>query len=114
MSQLRPECRSTTSPVTVDDGTAYYCILGAVEEEAGLIHGKLHSRAGHCAVGSYFARQPRAVLCTRLVDEVAAVNDSVPHATEAQRKRFVTRWLRWKLTQMRFPGYRTWRKPKAA
>jgi len=113
MSRLRPELHDTSKPVTVTNGTAYYAILGAVDGQHGLCHGKLNDRGMYCAIGSYFSIHPRDVLPTSLIDEVAAVNDSVPHTTPKQRKRFVERWLRWKLTQLGLPGFRTRQPPTA-
>lgn len=104
MSILRPEMRSTTGPC-VTNGTAYLMILSAVEIQAGLIHGKLHAHGAHCAIGSYFAIN-RTALPMDLIDEVAAVNDSVPHLSEPSRKRHVLRWLKWKCQTlgMSLPG----------
>jgi hypothetical protein len=113
MSRLRPELATTAKPPTATNGTAYYVVLGAVEGQDGLIHGRLHERGQHCAIGSYFADHPNAVLREDFIDEVAAVNDSVPYATPKQRKKFVLRWLRWRLTQLGFPNFRTHTKPEA-
>lgn len=89
------------------NGTAYLMIYTAIEDQPGLIHGRLHDRGAHCAVGSYWETNPRASLDWALVDEVAAVNDSVPHYTPRKRKLHVQRWLKWKLTQLGMPGFRT-------
>lgn len=89
------------------NGTAYMLILAAVDRQNGLIHGKLDDRGEHCAIGSYFDQYPKTALPSDLIDEVAAVNDAVPHLTKPQRKRYVARWLRWKLTQLGMPGFRT-------
>jgi predicted anti-sigma-YlaC factor YlaD len=89
------------------NGTAYYMILGAVQAQRGLVHGRLHDKGEHCAIGSYFAVNTRASLDYDIIDEVAAVNDSVPHLSTTQRKRHVLRWLKWKLTLLGMSGYRT-------
>ena len=81
----------------VSGGTAYLMILNAVRGQHGLIHGKLHCAGEHCAIGSYFAINPRGSLPYAVIDEVAAVNDSAPGLTKRQRKQMVLRWLRWKL-----------------
>lgn len=110
MSKLRPETHTSLNP-SVSDGTAYLMILSAVRAQSGLIHGRLHHRGEHCAIGSFFAVNPRVSLPMSLIDEVAAVNDSVPTLTEKQRKAHVAKWLRWKLEQV---GLLKPRKAKAA
>jgi hypothetical protein len=92
----------------VTGGTAYLMILKAVEAQPGLVHGRLHDHGAHCAIGSYFDVNRRSTLQYALIDEVAAVNDSVPKYTRAQRKRYVKNWLRWKLGTlgMALPGPR--------
>lgn len=104
-SKLRPETTSSTSfaPKGAD---AYYAIYGAVVSEPGLIHGRLEWRGAHCAVGSYFEHTKQA-LGVAIIDEVATINDSVPNYTPKQRREFVLRWLRWKLTQAGMPGFKT-------
>lgn len=83
-------------------------ILTAVEQQHGLAHGVLHNDVReHCAIGSYFTVNPRTALSDALIDEVAAVNDSVPTYTARQRRQHVLRWLRWRLTQLGMPGFRT-------
>lgn len=99
MTTLRPTLDDNKSnrPV-MTNGTAYLMILQAVKHAPGLIHGKLHDGGGaYCAIGSYFETNNRTALPSDLVDEVAAVNDSVPHMTKRQRKLYVAKWLRWKL-----------------
>lgn len=106
MSNLRPECRTTNQPATVKGTTAYYVLYGTVRQQDGLEHGRLHGPCNqHCAIGSYFADHPLAVLEEPFIDEVATVNDSMPRATPKQRKQFVLRWLRWKLASLGMPGF---------
>lgn len=86
--------------------TAYLMIYNAVKEQDGLIYGRLNNARGeHCAIGSYFAQPRHCPLETRLIDEVAAVNDSMLNATPKQRKTMVLRWLRWKLGEAKMPGF---------
>lgn len=109
MSKLRPNLVNA-SPGTYapKGGTAYLMILAAVERSDGLIHGRLTDGHGdYCAIGEYFETNPKTALANLLIDEVAAVNDSVPHLTMKQRKTYVRRWLRWKLAQLGMPGFRT-------
>lgn len=108
MTRLRPTLKNSdgTKP-TMDGGTAYLMILKAVEDRSGLIHGKLEDDNGYCAIGCYFNVNDKTALPSALIDEIAAVNDSVPHMTRAGRKRYVSKWLRWKLTQLGMPGFRT-------
>lgn len=86
------------------DGTAYLMILNSIKCQNGLIHGKLHNHGEHCAIGSYFHLHNNTALPESLIDEVAAVNDSLPNASPKIRKREVMRWLKWKLDQLGFPG----------
>lgn len=96
MSRLRPETVNSTDQA-IPDMTALYAIYGAVKAQDGLCHGKLHDgRGAHCAIGSLWASSP-GTLHASLIDEVATVNDAVPHMTPRQRKAYVLRWLRWKL-----------------
>lgn len=108
MSRLRPEL-GNASPGTplYSNGTAYYMILNAVLARDGLIHGRLEDHhGGYCAIGCYFQDRPRTALPNALIDEVAAVNDSMPHTTSKQRRRRMLQWLRWRLRQcgMTFRG----------
>ena len=106
-SSLRPALKDA-QPGTpcMTNGTADLMILQAVAGEKGLIHGRLHTADGaSCAIGSYFNINGRTCLPEALIQEVAAVNDSLPHATRRQRKRYVMRWLRWKLIQFKMPGF---------
>lgn len=106
MSHLRPQLATTNKPVTVSNGSAYYAVYLAVKNEPELIHGKLHDTTGHyCAIGCYFHNAPNSVLCESFIDEVAAINDSMPHFTPRQRRLAVLRWLRWKLGEYHFPGF---------
>jgi hypothetical protein len=64
-----------------------------------LIGGRLHDGYGHhCAIGAFWADNPSAVLDTDLIDEVAAVNDSL-HSTATPQERWkkVNEWLRFKI-----------------
>jgi len=49
-------------------------------------------------MGAYWERNPTEVVDNSLIDEVAAVNDSVPpEATDFERWRHVRRWLKHQL-----------------
>lgn len=98
MSKLRPECGNSTRPAIADD-TALYLIRDSVAKRRSLIHGRLHDNKGHhCAMGAFWTDNPGATVHARLVDEVAAVNDSIPpSATPRERWKKVNSWLRWKL-----------------
>jgi hypothetical protein len=107
MSKLRPtlvDARPGTP--CMRNGTAYLMILNAVEQQRGLIHGQLETPKGeYCAIGSYFHVNKRTCLPDALIDEVAAVNDSMPTLTCIQRKKRMMQWLRWKLASLGVPGY---------
>lgn len=99
MSDLRPEC-GTAGPHDRPAPTglaAYLQIYAAVDAQPGLGHGHLHTPQGSCAVGAYFDLDPRRTLKTTMINEVAGINDAVPHYTPRGRRGWVLRWLRWKL-----------------
>lgn len=97
MSKLRPECKDGTGQALPDD-TALFLIRDSVARRRSLAYGKLHSGSLSCAIGSFWDDNPKLTLSTRLVDEVAAVNDSLPKtATPHQRWKKVNSWLRWKV-----------------
>lgn len=98
MSERRPECKTSTGTALPDD-TALYLIRESVARRRSLIHGRLHDGEGHhCAIGCFFTDHPGVTLYSTLIDEVAAVNDSMPpSATPHQRWKKVNSWLRWKL-----------------
>jgi hypothetical protein len=112
MSALRPTITNNeiNDPV-MRDGTAYLLIYRAVKDCDGLIHGQLHDGRGHhCAIGNYFRRHNRTALPSDLIDEVAAVNDSTPGATQKQRRLSVLRWLRWRLATSGVPEFARYQK----
>ena len=98
MSKIRPECGSTREPALSDD-TALFLIRDSVAKRRSLIRGRLHDDLGrHCAIGCFFADNPKAALHSALIDEVAAVNDSLPSdASPHARWKKVNEWLRWKI-----------------
>lgn len=113
MSKLRPELTSGgTEKYCPEHGTALLMTLNAVKTKRGLAHGQLHKCGESCAVGSYFDVNPNCYFPGGLTDEVAAVNDSMPNATPRARKVMVMRWLRWKLSLLKMPGFENAAKPK--
>lgn len=98
MSILRPECNRSAHPALPDE-TALFLIKDSVSRRRDLIFGRLHDgKGGHCAIGAFWQDNPTAALHSSLVDEVAAVNDSVPpEATPHERWKKVNSWLRLKL-----------------
>lgn len=106
MSRLRPTLNSNSRLLAVYSGTAYLMILNAVQRRKGLVHGQLHAHGESCAIGSFFDINKQLALPESLIDEVAAVNDSMPHLTEKQRRTRMMQWLRWKLAELGMPGYR--------
>jgi hypothetical protein len=103
MSKLRPECGDARpgTPALPND-TALFLIRDAVAKRRGLIHGKLHDGKGnHCAMGAFWTDNPNAVIYSDLLDEVAAVNDSIPStATPKERWKKVNEWLRFKISNL--------------
>src|SRR5438270_516913 len=76
--------------------TALYMIAEAVRRRRALIHGRLYDHhGGCCAVGAFWADNPRMSLSERVIDEVAAYNDSIPPTESAPvRWKKVKCWLR--------------------
>jgi len=103
MSKLRPECQTYTgNERALPDDTALFLIRQSVARRRSLIYGRLHDGRGeHCAIGAFWADNPKAVLNSSLIDEVAAVNDSVPPtATPRERWKKVNSWLRFKIASL--------------
>ena len=98
MSKLRPECGDSKERALPDE-TALFLIRNSVAKRRSLIRGRLHDGAGgHCALGCFWTDNKNTPINSALLDEVAAVNDSVPKtATPHQRWKVVNGWLRWKL-----------------
>jgi hypothetical protein len=103
MSKLRPECADYKgSESALPDDTALFLIRESVAKRRLLIYGKLHDGHGeHCAIGAFWADNPNTVLHSSLIDEVAAVNDSIPPtATPRERWKKVNSWLRFKIAAL--------------
>lgn len=106
MSKLRPTLHNA-SPGTpcMRNGTAYLMILNAIETRKGLISGQLEAKGEYCSIGSYFHINGKTCLPNALIDEVAAVNDSMPTLTPVARKKRMVQWLKWKLADLGMGGY---------
>lgn len=101
MSKFRPTLSSNSTCPCLRDGTAYLTIYRSVQRAFGLLHGELENAEGQaCAIGHFFKGHPGNALPNSLIDEVAAVNDSLPERTMRQRKRAVLKWLRWRMGQL--------------
>jgi hypothetical protein len=100
-SRLRKETSSSTGTALPDD-TALFLIRESVAKRRGLIHGRLQDGEGHyCAIGAFWQDNPGVTLHTALIDEVAAVNDSIPpSATRRERWKKVNEWLRFKVASL--------------
>lgn len=107
MSKLRPEAKSNpmSTAYTPEGGTAYLMVYNAVKAKTGLVHGKLHAQGESCAIGSFWDVNPKCSLYESFIDDVAAINDSVPHVSMRQRRLVVMRWLRWRLALVGMPGF---------
>lgn len=102
MSKLRArETRDSTGSALPDD-TALFLIRDSVAKRRELIHGRLNDGYGnHCAIGCFWEDNPGTTLHAALIDEVAAVNDSVPPtATAKERWKKVDSWLRFKIAAL--------------
>lgn len=97
MSNLRPEL-ATSNRTAIADDTALFLIRDAVARRDALAYGAIRRGGLFCAIGCVFEDNPKLVLNSTLIDEVATVNDSVgPESTPKQRWKKVDQWLRWKL-----------------
>jgi hypothetical protein len=100
-SKLRPELVGRAGNVPIPNDTALFLIRDAVEKRRALGHGALDDpKTGlHCALGAFWEDNPRTSINWSVIDEVAAVNDSVKPGPNAARLRWqkVRSWLRWKV-----------------
>src|SRR5882672_8990649 len=98
MSKLRPECIKSDEPALPDD-TALFLISKSIAARRSLIYGRLDGPDGeHCAIGAFWHDNPGITLHSRLVDEVATVNDSIPPSAPPRlRWKAVNSWLRFKI-----------------
>lgn len=101
MSVLRPECGTGKTPVLPRD-TLLFLIQKSVSARHDLIYGRLNGpNETHCAMGAFWADNPTLSVPSDLVDEVAAVNDSIPEtATPHARWKAVNSWLRFKIASL--------------
>ena len=105
MSKLRPECVASKKAALPDE-TALFLIKESVVRRYLLIHGRLDDGHGnHCAIGCFFADNPDLAITSGLLDEVAAVNDSIPpNFSPKVRWKKVNSWLRFKLRVLAHDG----------
>jgi hypothetical protein len=102
MSKFRAKDTEDAKGTALPDETALFLIRESVARRKTLIYGMLHGPNGeHCALGCFWEDNPKAILNTTLVDEVAAVNDSVPPgASPKVRWKKVNSWLRFKIASL--------------
>lgn len=97
-SLVRPETRSAPNTPAPDYADSLWMIRDAVRGREGLIYGKLHDNGESCAIGAFFDANPKLALQTKIIDEVATYNDSIPDTVSWKtRKRKVLEWLNWKI-----------------
>jgi hypothetical protein len=101
MRKLRSEGCQDSNQRALPDDTALYLIKQSVGSRRKLIHGRLHANGEHCAIGAFWTDNPKTALNSSLIDEVAAVNDSIPpSAPPHQRWKAVNSWLRFKIASL--------------
>ena len=103
MSKLRPELEDgDDDSIYIPRDTALFLIRDSVAKRRSLIHGQLSDGNGHyCALGAFWEDHPDTSIDDSLVDEVAAVNDSIPpQATARERWKKVNEWLRFKIAAL--------------
>ena len=102
MSKFRTVGVKDSNEAALPDDTALFLIRESVARRRKLIYGRLHDGYGnYCAIGSFWADNPGTTLHSLLIDEVAAVNDSIPPtATPKERWKKVNSWLRFKIASL--------------
>lgn len=98
MTTLRPELIDVKQ-VSMGYESAYFRVLQAVSKKRFLIHGRLHNNGHSCAIG-YAFRDGVESLPSKVVEEIAAYNDSFPKLSEKERWKKVHAWLKWKVKVM--------------
>lgn len=112
MNKLRPTLTGGSNKYAPRGAEAYFALLQAIDDQPGLIHGKLHNYKGeHCTLGSYFDKHPEWAIDRNIGEEIAAINDCAPTVSPKRRKEIVKQWLKWKLRCYGF-NYRA-KKPRA-
>ncbi len=99
MSILRPTLHESDEP-GLDYNQTYFRVFEATGAVRSLIHGKLDTHDGTCAVGAYF-RQASTPINSKAIDEIAAYNDSFPKLTQHKRWTRVRKWLKFKLSKLK-------------
>lgn len=102
MSTLRPECGTAKVANSVPYDTMLFLLRDSVAKRRELIHGRLDDgRGNHCAMGAFWEDNPQITVPSKIVDEVAAVNDSLgAGATAKERWKKVNSWLRFKIAAL--------------
>jgi hypothetical protein len=95
MSSLRPECGLSTKP-SATEPFLLRTLNRALAKRRGLAFGRLNGANGsHCAMGCFWAAEPGYSVTFSLIEQVAAVNDSVPKELGSSvRMRVVRNWVR--------------------
>lgn len=101
-SNLRPELHDSATPSGFSYETALYRVYEAVSRKRRLLHGHLHDRKKglSCAIGCTFDDGVTS-MPTKVIDEVAAYNDSFPKLSPEQRWRKVHAWLKFRVETLR-------------
>ena len=95
MSTLRSELYSgTTTPIA--DDVFFQKLHASLKTRRGLIKGQIDKgKKSHCAMGCFWDDVPDAAVKNTLIDEVAAVNDSVPDSLGTRvRMQIVRNWVK--------------------
>lgn len=102
MSKFRDDETVDGKGSAIPNDTALFLIRDSVAKRKRLIYGTLENAKGeHCAMGAFWEDNPGACINADLLDEVAAVNDSLPPtATPHQRWKKVNSWLRFKIATL--------------
>lgn len=98
-TKLRPECGTSTTKPVATQAYLLQVLNRALQKRRGLAFGQLtkpgKGGGSHCAMGCFFEESPSYCVPATLIDEVAAVNDSVPlEAGSRLRMKVVRNWVK--------------------
>lgn len=101
-SKMRSETYTNFQKTAMPDNKVLRLMYKALLRRKTLIHGKLDIGNRSCAVGTFWKDNPDVAINTDFLDEIAAVNDAVPKATQQERWTTVVAWVEWKLNTLQF------------
>ena len=74
--------------------------LAAIKKRRGLIHGAMQKDGRVCALGAFASKNDNCCVDIRLAEEMQELNDSMPKASPATRRKKVMKWIEEKLAAL--------------